>query len=333
MEIRIEEYKDFSIMNSMWQDWSSLCDMSTGITPFQYPHWLVPWWKIFGSSEFRSIALYSNSQLIAFLPFYLFTDNENKKNICLLGNGISDYLDFAVIDKFKIDCIDKIRRYFADINNEWDILKFDDVNEQSNLMMLIMNQQWKVVTKQHHYSFYKYIKPDTPFIHQLPKQLRHRIKTDIFRLYKAGYYSFEECNESEYKNNMEQLFIIHEKCWLSKEMNGVFNTPQIKEFHRGAVKNLISNGMLSFYSLRFKESAIAMYYVIKKGTTAFIYIGGYEPSMKYYSPGTIALYFTIDSLRKKGFSKVDFLRGEEEYKKHWKPADSNNYSVEIIKEN
>ena len=43
-------------LTALESDWLDLCRRSPGVTPFQTPMWLLPWWRAFGSNDLAVIA-------------------------------------------------------------------------------------------------------------------------------------------------------------------------------------------------------------------------------------------------------------------------------------
>src|SRR5438105_2012443 len=74
--------------------WDDLWRRSPEATPFQSPHWLLPWWRAFGSDTPYVITSSSNDRLDALAPLYILRDDDSDESLgMLIGTGISDYLD------------------------------------------------------------------------------------------------------------------------------------------------------------------------------------------------------------------------------------------------
>src|SRR5438105_12834112 len=72
--------------------WDALWRAQPESTPFQSPHWLIPWWKCFGSDDLYVVTLEDDPQLTAIAPLYIVRDGDDSLGM-FLGTGISDYLD------------------------------------------------------------------------------------------------------------------------------------------------------------------------------------------------------------------------------------------------
>src|SRR2546423_13779719 len=74
--------------------WDGRGRPSPAATPFQSPHWLLPWWRSFGSDAPYVIASSTNGKLDALAPLYILRDDDSNESLGMfLGTGISDYLD------------------------------------------------------------------------------------------------------------------------------------------------------------------------------------------------------------------------------------------------
>jgi CelD/BcsL family acetyltransferase involved in cellulose biosynthesis len=71
--------------------------------------------------------------------------------------------------------------------------------------------------------------------------------------------------------------------------------------------------------------AIGAYYVLVNNEYAYAYLGGFDPSMERYSPGSLALSLVIEDSVVRGARVFDFLRGDESYKALWRPSYKNNF--------
>src|ERR1041384_7212514 len=76
-------------LESIAPQWNALWRRSPNATPFQSPHWLLPWWRAFGSDT--PYVIVSSSALA---PLYILRDEDSGESLGMfMGTGISDYLD------------------------------------------------------------------------------------------------------------------------------------------------------------------------------------------------------------------------------------------------
>jgi hypothetical protein len=89
--LRVDILKGQEALSSLESDWMRLFDNCPAATPFSSPHWLLPWWEIFGGAEPHIITVRSADELVGILPMYRF-----KGRLYAVGNGITDYLDCLI---------------------------------------------------------------------------------------------------------------------------------------------------------------------------------------------------------------------------------------------
>ncbi len=56
MRFHIEEYTDAKYLEILKDEWHNLCETCIYCTPFQYPQWIIPWWKHFGGSDLKVVS-------------------------------------------------------------------------------------------------------------------------------------------------------------------------------------------------------------------------------------------------------------------------------------
>jgi CelD/BcsL family acetyltransferase involved in cellulose biosynthesis len=81
----------------------------------------------------------------------------------------------------------------------------------------------------------------------------------------------------------------------------------------------IERGWLWLSILRLEGEPIGAIYAMALGETCYFYQAGFDPSKGSISPGTLLVAATIRRAIEEGKTKFDFLRGDEPYKRRWKP--------------
>jgi CelD/BcsL family acetyltransferase involved in cellulose biosynthesis len=334
MIMYIEEFTDASILHSIKEEWEKVCDSCTNCTPFQYPQWIIPWWECFGGATFKAVAIRENSQLISFIPLFIITTENEIKKCFLVGTGISDYQDIPMCTDKKEECIQMFLNYLWSIRGEWDECEFTDVSEDANLCTEIAYDYFIIQKNQNNICMSKNIVTETKMLlYQVSKKLRNNIRRFERKINAYGTVSFTEELEGNLDKAIDNLISLHSARWNSKNNPGVLSDCKVSLFHHSASKLLFKKGLLKIFTLYLNEKLLASYYVLTKDNTAYVYIGGIDPAMVDFSPGTLALYYSIRSMVESGFTCFDFLRGQEEYKRYWMPGTKINYQIKIVKKN
>src|SRR3954453_23575296 len=73
-------------------DWRTFQSYFPPATPFQTPEWLLTWWRHFGSGKLQVLIFRSGADIVGVLPCFLHEWN-SRRQLTLVGTGVSDYLD------------------------------------------------------------------------------------------------------------------------------------------------------------------------------------------------------------------------------------------------
>ncbi len=323
--IKTELISSMEKIEELSSEWRELYDISSTATPFQGLFWVVPWWKNFGKSELIIAAIREDEQLICIAPFFIYTANQ-KKRLCLIGSGISDYLDLLYIDICRQKVSETVGSFLLSISDMWDECYFQEVPVSSPLfhMSKYLLSCRVTIFKMSDCSYIDAAKVENVRM-VLPRNLRKNISRSLNVLKTSHSLSLEQ------SNSPETLIQLHSKRWERRGLPGVLDEKIIQKMHYDVLNSGYQNGEIAIYSLKADDHTIACNYVLKKKKVAYFYLSGLDPLYSQYSPGTIAIYMTIEDLFTNGFCYFDFLRGNETYKSHWGVTFKQNSGIQINK--
>ena len=330
--IRIEENTNEDFLDNIKDEWQILCDACSYSTPFQYPQWLIPWWRYFGGSSFRAVTIRENGVLIALGLFYIYKEEGGIRKCCLLGTGISDYLDIPVVNNKEKICFDMIYNYLMEIKSQWDECDFQELRADSFIYKEFSKRK-EVKSELCSVCLNKKISNIDQILYEFPKKLRNNLRRSEKKLAMVGSIEFIEEPENRMDIALNELIILHSARWINKHRSGVLNDSTIKSFHFSTLKFLYDSNLMRIFSLRLNKRVIAAYHVFLHRKRAYAYLGGFDPELVDYSPGSITLYYVICTIAKRGYDIIDFLRGEEAYKRYWNVNEEENYKIKITIEN
>ena len=90
-------------------------------------------------------------------------------------------------------------------------------------------------------------------------------------------------------------------------------------FHHDWCAQAVVNGWLRLGVLNLDGEPIGAIYGMALGGTTFFYQAGFDPAKSAVSPGSLLVAHTIRRAIEEGQSRFDFMRGDEPYKRRWKP--------------
>lgn len=161
------------------------------------------------------------------------------------------------------------------------------------------------------------------YLQTLSKSLR----TDCKRLAKKPFTSGEariiRVQPPEVENALKQVFSTHQARWKGKGISLAFLAKQ-QRFHLDWGRQ--GSQYLDLRLLEFEGKIVGAYYGMRFGRTAYFYQSGFDPTCKAISPGTLLVGDAIRSAIEDGLTHFDFMRGDEPYKRRWKPqVELSNY--------
>src|SRR5919202_546321 len=82
-------------LEALRPEWEALWARCPGATPFQWPAWLIAWWRHFAPGALFSVAVRRAGRLVALAPFYVETGAQGRR-VLGIGISLSDYLDVLI---------------------------------------------------------------------------------------------------------------------------------------------------------------------------------------------------------------------------------------------
>jgi CelD/BcsL family acetyltransferase involved in cellulose biosynthesis len=302
-------------------EWRELADRATGITPFQYPAWLFPWYDVWAPDRVRIfIARDEAGRLLAVVPTVI-----AESGLELAGSGVGDYLA-PLLDPAAVDVVTPVLD--AMLSEVGRPVAFHDVPPDSPWAVAIRaNSTWTS-----HAASVCPIAPLAPTISawraQLPSGLRRNIRRYWDHLREDASARFETVAvEQDLPAALDTLIALHAKEWHERGHPGVLQNEQVQRFHRSAAPRLLRSGLLRLHLLIAGDAAIAAQLVLLRPPYAYTYVGGFDPEWRMYGPGTLLMAHSIEQSIVDGCTAFDFLRGREPYKYRWGAVDRCSVSL------
>ena len=331
VKVAAEEIKE-SDLEKISPAWTELCHRCSLTTPFQFPHWIIPWWKNLGGGSLKVVILNDGYLLAGIAPFFIYKNESGKRKLCFIGTGITDYLDIIALPGYEKVVFNSVMQYLDDISSEWDECDLQDIPENSILLHCEFPDLFKVQRSDYNVCSHLELPSDLESLRtSLPKKLRKNLSRAARMLSRSGGYHLEIADENNVESFLQRLFGLHQARWSSKNQKGVLHSDTLKKFHTQAASGLVRYGLLRIYEMKFCQKTIATYYTLAHNNRVYAYLGGFDPSMEQYSPGTLLLYHVIEDSVKRDAVRFDFLRGDETYKRYWRPVYSVNSRIQIRK--
>lgn len=309
-------------------EWDALWQRSPEATPFQSPHWLMPWWKHFGSDDPYAIAVRSNGSLDAFAPLYILRDEESDESLGMfLGSGITDYLDAIVAPG--ADAARLVEAMTAADCQMWDL---QQMRPSSPLLNAPLPDSWSDHAEDQEACPVLCIENAGADLQNI-LSTHSRKKLRYFRRLadREGTVRYESATRESLDELLAALYELHGARWQRRGLPGVLADKHIRGFHRAVARRMFDANALRMYAMRINDRIVAVFYGFAHHGTVFYYLSGYDPDLENLSLGNVIVAHAIDEAVAAGAHTFDFLRGAEEYKYAWGAKDRMNRRRQLFR--
>jgi CelD/BcsL family acetyltransferase involved in cellulose biosynthesis len=303
--------------------WEVLWRRSAEATPFQSPHWLMPWWRHFGTGgELAVITTGDRESLTSLAPLYVLREDDESLGM-LLGSGISDYLDVlgdaapALEAMVTIDCqlwdLQQLRPSSSLLTSPLPDGASENIEDQEPCPVLSLDGAGAELE------------------HLLSTHARKKIRYFRRSLARLGEVQVEAASASNLDELLGALYVLHAARWQRRGLPGVLGDPTIRQFHGEVARAMLDAGGLRMYATRVDGRIVAVFYGFAHAGTVYYYLSGYDPQLEKLSIGALIVAHAIEQAVCDGAKSFDFLRGAEEYKYVWGAKDRMNRRRQIFR--
>lgn len=337
---KIENLNDFENLKFIWDN---MAEKHGSYFPFLCFDWFKIWLKHFlKDNKLLILSLCKEDEILTIVPFILKKEKFkgiNVKKIELIGNVYSPvrYFLFRDLDKKeKEENLSNILAYFLNIYKEWDIIDFCSIPEENNNFDIL-----KIAVKRNSFKYLEYFCfgnwyldnicfNGDQYIKSRTSNIKNNIKRYRRKLQEIGKLEFilvtNDNNNRMIDHFMDSYYIVYKNSWKRSEMDPTF--------HRDLAKNVCDKGWLRLGFLFLDGKPIASQLWIVCQERAYIVKLAYDENYKKFIPGVILssemMKYVIDVDKVK---EIDYLIGDEPYKKDWTPKRRERKGLIIFNNN
>ena len=340
-EIRTTVYTGIQELAAMQPEWLNLMERSKFPTPFQHPAWVLPWWEVYGQeSRLLAIGVWQGAELIGLAMLFLSADGNlpllgARRTVRFLGSNeaCADYLHFLALPGREEEVAAGVFALLEEHREKWDEILLTDVPESAlglhlrGVSKMAGLSRWGVGEDT--------VCPYLPLpgdwqelLARLSPGMRKTVRGKWNRLHRKHRLEFRRAaSPVEVEHAYGELVRLHQLRWNSAGLWGSFASGAFREFHRKVVRRALEDHMLQLYTLRVDGRTVASLYGFAYGGRFFYYQMGTDPRYSNESVGLVLLSGVIQEAIREGLKEFDFLRGDAEYKRRWRPRYRRNYRI------
>lgn len=337
----IREITDLNEFTKLRTVWDNLADKQGSYMPFLCFDWFKLWLEHFlKDNKLLILLLYKEDEVVTIVPFLIREEKFkgiNVRKIELIGNVYSPFRYFLfseLEDQARKEHAAFIFGFFSNTYKRWDILDLNPIPEENDYFDILNMAIKKTGLKYSEYFCFGDWYLDEidcsgdEYVANLPKKIRKDVPYCQRRLQKMGNLEFKLIkNDDLIDNYMNLYYDLYSKSWQEKE--GIGPT-----FHRDLAKMAAKKGWLRLGFLFLDDSPMSSQFWISCDDTAFILKTVYDQNYNKFSPGKILtaemMKYVIDIDKVK---TVDFVQGDESYKKDWTPKRRERKGIMVYNNN
>jgi CelD/BcsL family acetyltransferase involved in cellulose biosynthesis len=315
--------RDAGELASIEPQWWDLWRRAPGMTPFQAPAWLLPWWESFSPGALHVAALHKDGRLAGLAPFYLETGDYGPR-LLPLGISVSDYLDILLDPDDTQAAAEALAAAMAEAG-DWLRWELPELRPGASALALPCPPACQDSAEPGETCPHLPLPAELDALRaRLPLRKRRSLSLNRNRAERRGALTFHSLGDSSAEDLLAALIRLHGLRWTRCGETGVLADPRVQAFHERAVPRLAEAGLARLYALRIGEDVAATYYGFLHHGHAYAYLSGFDPGFAFESPGTILIYHAMEEAVREGAREFHFLRGGEAYKYGWGASDRWN---------
>lgn len=317
--MHIETFTDTTGFDRLAGEWDDL--LARAVTPsiFLTHRWQRIWWQHLGHGDLALISVRTDAgRLVGIAP--LLRPGGTSRSLSFIGCvDVSDYLD-VIVDAALADDVyaalwDSLTGTAA---AQWESLNLCNIPERSPT-------PGRLAALAEASGFSTHISVDDvcpvitlpsswdEYLATLDKKQRHELRRKMRRAGESAavrWYVIERGPDLE--RGIESFIALHQKSTAEKEG---FWDEAMKAFFRAMAVEFAAAGWLKLYFIEYDGERAATFLCFDYGNELLIYNSGYDPArFASLSPGIVLTAHMIEHAIQLGRARLDFLRGDEEYK-------------------
>jgi hypothetical protein len=354
--MHVERITNWPELEALEHDWNALVDD----VPFRSWDWLATWWKHYGSESSESnsrrsqraglrlnvLAVYdvvagdagSTRKLVGIAPWYLDENPLMGSVLRWLGDGevCTDHLSLICKPEDASRVAMAIAEALNTQHDDWDRIDLKAVDDNDAAVGQLLDAVEKhecFVTKSIADACWAVDLPATwdEYLAAISKSHRKQLRQLERRVLDSGRVRWNSVhNAAELDVAWTVLVDLHQRRRKSLGEPGCFASRSFFNFHREIVERMFARGQLRISWLALDGRPAAAEYHFADNRATYAYQGGVDPDRLDVEPGRLSTILCMQQAITEGHGKLDFLRGDEPYKAHWRATPHETFDYRVV---
>jgi CelD/BcsL family acetyltransferase involved in cellulose biosynthesis len=349
-------FTTFEELTSLQDDWNTLAT-----SPFHTWDWIAVWWKHYGDAGRRKrdrngdaatdrqlhvLAVYDDDKsvrsaeraLIGIAPFFIDRTIVKGNVLRWLGSGevCTDHLSLICRPEHREQVATSVAEALTTSCDEWDNLDLRAVDEDDFTIVSLLAQLEErecIVSRQPADSCWVLPLPASwdEYLAAISKSHRKQLRQLERRVIESGRIEWHRVETAEQLESAWSVLVdLHQRRRKSLGEPGCFASQAFHDFHREVAARLLKRGQLRMSWLVLDGTPAAAEYHIADRAATYAYQGGVDPDRLNEEPGRLSTIMCLKRAIEEGHKQLDFLRGDEPYKAHWRAEPRQTYDYRVV---
>lgn len=356
--MHVEQITTWNELVALEHEWNKLA----GDTPFLSWDWLATWWKHYGNVAHREgnresgrssdrqlyvLAVFADSEpstcdekppLIGIAPWYLDRTRIKGNLLRWLGSGevCTDHLSLICLPENTEAVARTIAESLTTRFDDWDRIDLSAVdadNAAIEKLLACLEERDCLISRQPADSCWALELPATwdDYLAGISKSHRKQLRQLERRVLESDRVRWHRAQSAaEFELAWPVLVDLHQRRRLSLGEPGCFASRLFHEFHHEVAGRLLDRGQLRVSLMELDGSPAAAEYHVADAKATYAYQGGVDPDCLAEEPGRLSTILCLRAAIEEGHTQIDFLRGDEPYKAHWRATPRPTYDYRVI---
>ena len=341
-KMRVVRFHSFDQLASRADGWDRL---ARGV-PFRSWAWASNWWRHYGNdrggpdrktSLFTLGVLDRADTLVGVAPWYVESSVAGGRVVRFLGTGevCSDYLSVLSEPAVEGPVAGALADWLSGAHT-WDLLELCGVDAEDTAVRRLVEQLEARGNTVHRRAGPNCWRIELPtgwqeYLGRLSKDHRKQIRrttrgilaTDRVRVH--GVERLDDLPRAQ-----DVLIDLHQRRRRSVGQPGSFTSARFAAFHRDVMPDLLRSGQLRLDWLELDGVPLSAEYQLTGDGVVYAYQSGVNPDALEHSPGRMSHVSMLKRAIEKGYRALDFLRGDEPYKAHWRAEPRPLLEIRVV---
>lgn len=343
--MRVVRFATLEELAPLAEDWDRLAQS----VPFRSWAWLSTWWRHYGpqpggpARELFVLGVFDHLlRLVAVAPWYRTATAASGNVVRFLGSGevCSDYLSVLCEPGRAESATEALAEWLSQTNacedDRWDLLHATGVMEQDPVMELLLQrlaERGHTIHRRPGLNCWRVPLPTSwdEYLGLLSKQHRNHLRRTERTQLDSGRAIFHTVEQRGDLPEAQAILIdLHQRRHRQLGQPGCFSSPAFTAFHGEVMEQLLCAGQLRLQWVELDGQPAAVEYQISGGGVLYAYQSGIDPQILHESPGRLIHLLTVRGAIESGYRALDFLRGDEPYKAHWRAKPHGTLDLRIV---